>query len=109
MRKKPGEAVDPVSVRLDPDQLIALDKLARDERTSRAAIFRKLVDEGLRARAAEGKPPATPVRSQAPIAPPPLPPAVYDGLLDVAHRISEMAERYGGPPQKERKPRAASR
>lgn len=102
MRKKPGEVVDPVSIRLDPDQLVALDRLAAEERTSRAAVFRKLVDEGLRARLG-GKAPPPPPRPPDPS----VPRGLSDGLLEVAQRISEMVERYGSAPAK--KPRAASR
>jgi SOS-response transcriptional repressor LexA len=54
MKKKAGETVDPISVRLDADQLIELDRLAASRRTSRAAIFRELIDKALGLRSTGG-------------------------------------------------------
>ncbi len=103
MRKKGDEPPDPISVRLDADQVADVERLAVGERISRNAMFRKLVDEGLLAHSAGRAPPALPR-----IADPLPPPAMIEGLLDVVQRLSGMVERYGSPPKK-KTPRVGSR
>ena len=97
MRKKGEPSPDPISVRLDADQIVEVEQLARGERISRNAMFRKLIDESLRGRAGGKIPPAPIQRTEQ------LPPQASGDLLEVASRISEIVERYGGRATKEKK------
>ncbi len=56
MAKRPGKSrVDqPLSVRLDEDQVVSIDRLAANDRVSRAGMIRKLVDEAIRLRQTAG-------------------------------------------------------
>ncbi len=56
---KKREAPDPVSVRLDPDQVTAVDALAKKERSSRNATMKRLVDIALGLAPGERSPFAT--------------------------------------------------